>query len=799
MKVSLNWIKNYISIGDVSPQELADRLTFAGVEVEAVEKLSTATNLVIGEVVECSPLQESDHLSLTIVNTGSKHGLLQIVCGAPNVRVGLKVIVALDGALLPGGKITKGTIRGVESQGMICSLLELGVDAKFLSEKQISGIEELDDDAVVGDEEVLKYLGLDDTILDLKLLANRSDLHSVYNVAREIATLYRCEVKEEQWVLPEANESSFIVSSLTKACPQFSGRVIRNIQVQPSPKWLKQALQSMGVRSINNIVDIGNYIMLLTGQPLHMYDLDRLPKQELIIKDDYVGIFKALDEQDYSIQKGDIVITSGGRVMCLGGIMGSLESLVDEQTKNIVVEVANFAFDAIRRTSTRLALASDSSSRFIKGVNPYQYEDVINKATAMIIDLCNTKNIEKVVTYDSRKNDTPPCIETSVSYINKRLGTNFLQQEIVETLKRDYLEIEVLNRDEFVAKVPEWRIDITGPADICEEVIRIIGLDKIHSVLPSLKVTVGGYPKDKQLVRNVRNYLSGRGLDEVLTYSLVKKSELNGFRHLVKGEAYRLINPLTDEHEYLRLNLMTSLLKVASYNLARGQKDLAIYEVSDIDSDKYSGLRLGVVLVGNDLYQQQLHKIPYTFYHLKGLFEGIANTLGIKESRYQLERVSESEKELHPGRSALVKIGGKLIGYFGELHPQAIIEHELGKNKVFAMEIDLGVLLEIETGQTTFKSFSRFPSIKRDLSFVVAQKVDVRQIIQTISSVSKMIKSVDVFDLYIGEGIPEGKKSVALTIAYEDDKKTLKDEEVIEVEKKVLDLLNKKFAIILRT
>jgi phenylalanyl-tRNA synthetase beta chain len=799
MKVSLNWIKKYINIDDISPEELADRLTFAGVEVEAFEKLSTATNLVIGEVVECYPLPESNHLSLTKVNTGNKNGLLQIVCGAPNVRVGIKVIVALDGALLPGGKITKGKIRGVESQGMICSLLELGVDAKFLNEKQISGIEELDEDAVVGNEEVLKYLGLDDTILDLKLLANRSDLHSVFNVAREIGTLYQREVKEEKWLLPKASKSSFVVSSLTKSCPQFSSRIIKKIKVGPSPKWLKQALQSMGVRSINNIVDIGNYIMLLTGQPLHMYDLDRLPKQELIIKDDYVGVFKALDEQDYQVQKGDIVITSGGKVMCLGGIMGSLESAVDEQTSNIVVEVANFAFDAIRRTSVRLALASDSSSRFIKGINPYQYEDVINKATAMIIDLCRTKDIESIVTYDSREDKTPPRIETSVSYINNRLGTNFLQQEIIETLKRDYLDVEVLNRDEFVAKIPEWRIDITGPADICEEVIRIIGLDKINGVLPSLQVTVGGYPRDKQLIRVVRNYLTGHGLDEVVTYSLVRKDELEGFRHLVKGEAYRLINPLTDEHEYLRLSIMPSLLKVASYNLARGQKDLAIYEVSDIDSDKYSGLRLGVVLVGNDLYQQQLQKIPYTFYHLKGLFEGIVHTLGIKQSRYQLEHVLESEKELHPGRSALVKVNGKVIGYLGELHPQAISGHELGKNKVFAMEIDLGVLLEIETGQTVFKSFSRYPAIKRDLSFVVEQKVDVHQIMKTISSVSKMIKSVDIFDVYIGQGIPDGKKSIALTITYEDDEKTLKDEEVIEVEKKALDLLEKKFAVILRT
>lgn len=310
MKVSLNWIKKYIDIDDIAPNELADRLTFAGVEVESVIKLSTATKLVIGEVIECVSHPDSNHLSLTKVDTGHKYGILQIVCGAPNVAKGQKVIVALDGATLPGGKISKGLIRGVESQGMICSMLELGVDAKFLTAKQIAGIEELPEDAVVGNESVLEYLGLDDTILDLKLLANRSDLHSILNVAHEISTLYQREVRLPHHHQYAASKSSFKVLSETASCPQFSARVIRNIKVEASPKWLQQALQSMGVRTINNIVDIGNYVMLLTGQPLHMYDLDKLPKPELIIKDDYVGSFIALDEKEYTVQKGDIAITS---------------------------------------------------------------------------------------------------------------------------------------------------------------------------------------------------------------------------------------------------------------------------------------------------------------------------------------------------------------------------------------------------------------------------------------------------------------------------------------------------------
>ncbi|MDD4154274.1 MAG: phenylalanine--tRNA ligase subunit beta [Bacilli bacterium] len=798
MKVSLNWIKKYIDLSDIDPQELADRLTFAGVEVEGVERLSSATNLVIGEVIECLPHPDSDHLSLTKVNTGEKYGVLQIICGAPNVRKGQKVIVARDGAMLPGGKISKGVIRGYESQGMICSLLELGVDSKFLSEEQIAGIESLNDDAVVGDENVLAYLGLDDVILDLKLLANRSDLYSVINMAREISTLYEREVKYKPTLLPKGNKSSFVINSLTTNCPQFSGRVIKNIKVAPSPKWLKIALQSMGVRSINNIVDIGNYIMLLTGQPLHMYDLDRLLKPELIIKDDYVGTFTALDEKEYAIVKGDIVITSGGQVMCLGGVMGSLASAVDEKTKNIVVEVANFAFDAIRRTSTRLGLSSDSSNRFVKGINPHQFLEVMDLATEMISTLCGAEDIEETVTFDRREKKEVSKISTSVSYINNRLGTKFLQQEIVETLTRDWMDVNVLNRDEFIVTIPQWRIDIASEADISEEVIRIIGLDKVIGTLPSLQVTVGGYPKDKQSLQLLRRYLSGQGINEALTYSLVRKEELDGFKILTKGDSHRLINPLTDEHEYLRLSLMPSLLKVASYNLARGAKDFAFYEISDIDTTSESGLRLGLVLVGNDLYHYQLNKIPYSFYHLKGLVEGLNNVLGIKDTRYSFEKLKNEQKELHPGRSALLKVNGKEVGYLGEIHPLCLNKYDLGKNKVFVLELDLGLLLSLETGQPVFKAFSRFPAVKRDLSLVVDAKLEVRQIVQAIASVDRIIKNIDVFDVYVGEGIAQNQKSIALTVTYERDDRTLKDNEVAVAEKAVLTLLNKKFGITLR-
>ena len=421
MKVSLNLLKQFVDLEGLTPEQIATRLTFAGVEVESIEKLASGSKLIVGEVIHCENMENSDHLHITKVNAGPKYGTLNIVCGAPNCREGLKVIVALDGCVLPGGTIKKGQIRGHDSEGMLCSLLELGVDSKYLSEKQTQGIEELPNDSIVGDENVLGLLGLDDTILDLKLLANRSDMYAVISVAKEINTLFGKELKLPEVKIESDNNDHFPVDSLTEKCPQFSSRVVKNIVTKESPTWMKEALRSSGIRSINNVVDIGNYVMLLTGQPLHMYDLDKLEKKELVVRDDIEGPFVALDEKTYQLQKGDICITSNGKVMCLGGVMGSLACAVDENTKNIVIEAANFDYASIRRTSIRLNLTSDSSQRFVKGINPNQYDFVMDLTASLLKELADAKEASVVSTYLKDKY-RPTVIETTTKYINGRLG-----------------------------------------------------------------------------------------------------------------------------------------------------------------------------------------------------------------------------------------------------------------------------------------------------------------------------------------------------------------------------------------
>ena len=791
MKISLNFVKKFVSLDGLSVKEIADRFTFAGVEVESIESLASGTNLVVGEVLTCENMPDSDHLHLTTVDAGPKYGVLHIVCGAPNVCKGLKVIVATDGAVLPGGTIKKGKIRGHESEGMLCSLLELGVDEKYLSDKQKAGIEELDPSIKVGDENVLGLLGLDDVILDLKLLANRSDLYSVLNVAKEIKTLFGKEVKLPSPKVSDNLEEVIPVDSLTEKCPQFSSRVIKGIIVKESPLWMKDLLRSSGIRSINNIVDIGNYIMLLSGQPLHMYDLDKLPKKELIVKDDLEGDFVALDEKTYKLQKGDIVITSNNKVMCLGGVMGSLECAVDENTKNIVIEAANFDYASIRRTSIRLNLSSDSSMRFVKGINPNQYDYVMDLTAELIKELCDAKEIGKVNTYLKDKY-SPKVIEASYKAINDRLGTSFTIKEIKDALEAAFIGVKDKG-DTFLANIPDSRIDIFEEADLSEEVIRILGFEHVKSELPLMQLSVGGLGESLSKKRMVRDFLRGIGLDENLSYSLVRESEVKSFAILNKDDAYKVLNPLTDEHEYVRTNLLPSLMNTLIYNLNHKNNDVAIFEVSDLFSkENHKHIHLGIVLCGNDRHIHALAGQEYNYFHLKGIVDDLLHLFGVEERRVRFEPANN--EYFHPGRSAILKLDGKVCAIFGELHPFTKVDYDIQKENVMALEMDLGVLFDMKVSAKKMAPISRFPSVKRDFAMLLADKVTSKEVINEIMKVNReLIKDVQVFDVYRGEKIKTGYYSLAVSVYLGSNEKTLTEQEVNSLETDIINTLKVKF------
>lgn len=785
MLVSLKNVSKYVSLDDLTAEEIANKLTFSGVEVEEIKRLASGTNLVIGEVLTCVQHPNSNHLHVLEVNLGPKYGVAQIVCGAPNAQVGLKVIVARVGALLPELEIKKNIIRGVDSNGMCCSLLEIGVEPKYLSEYQKNGIEELPLDAPVGEENVLAFLGLDDTVLSLKVLANRPDLLSIINVAREIGALYNREVKVPTFTPNVEFGTALKVSSKTERCLQFAGREIRHIVTKPSPKWLVSALMAMGIRSINNIVDIGNYVMMMTGQPLHMYDADKLARPELTAQDDYQGDFVALDEKTYKVFPGDIVICTNNRPMCLGGVMGSLVCAVDKNTTNLYIEAASFDGASIRRTSNRLGLASESSSRFVKGTNHFQAEFVMDFATSLINELCDTKENSDIVNYHC-ETYVPHMIDCTVTKINRRLGTSFSIKQITEVLTRLNFLVNFNNDEQFSVVVPSYRLDVNGVADISEEVIRLLGFEHVNSVLPCLDTKVGMYSPRQKRIKNIKNFLLNKGIDECVTYTLTSKKKVHNFNLLHEEEHFDLLNPLTDERVIVRTHILASLLETATYNLARQNKNLALFEVSNMLSKTSRNEHLAIVLVGQKLSHGLLNQINYDFFHIKGLVEGIFTTLGFEPSRYRFEKLVDPKQELHPGKAAAIFFQNKMIGKCGELHPNALDKYDLGKTSAVVLELNLESLLEAKVSEIKMAPISRFPSVSRDLAFVLNQDITAGEVVKYIKkSGGALVVDCQVFDVYQGIGIAEGKKSMAISVTYLKDNGTLTEKEVGDLEEKI--------------
>ncbi|MBO5528563.1 MAG: phenylalanine--tRNA ligase subunit beta [Bacilli bacterium] len=782
MNISYNWLKKHVDLEGLTPEEVASRLTFSGAEVEGISYLAKGANLVIGEILECEPHPDSDHLHVLKVDEG-KYGVEQIVCGAPNARKGLKVIVARVGAKLPEVEIKASRIRGVDSNGMCCSLLELGVDGKFLSDYQKAGIEELPADAPVGEEDVLGYLGLDDVVLELSLLPNRPDLYALNNVAKEVGCLFQRKVTLDEIQDYPLQKSSFTVGSNAEGCPLFTARVIKGVVTKPSPRWLSEVLTASGIRSINNIVDIGNFVMLLTGQPLNMYDADKLPEPSLIVRDDLEGDFKAMDGQTYPLRKGDLVVTSGGRGMCLAGVMTADECKVDENTKNIVVEAAYFYGAPIRHTSNRIGLSSDSSLRFCKGINPHQAEYVQRVTTALLKLLAEAGEVEETVVYDTMAHERK-VINTNLAYINGRLGTSFPIDTVVATLRRDNFEVEADGED-LTVTVPSFRIDVDGKADLTEEVIRILGYEHVPSVLPNVELSLTGLTPRQTAERELRRHLLHLGLDEVVTYTLQSKAESTAFDYLDHGELYVLSNPMTVEREVVRPHLAHSLLSVASYNANRQNKSGAFFEVSDIDTKGCSSRHLGIVLYGDKPARVGNKGKAYDFYDIKGIVTSIFESLGLNENRYRLESWNKGGDEMHPYQTAMIYCGKKLLGYFGTLHPLALKKYDL-KSAVL-LELDLEELLSIKVSPIKASVPPKFPSVTRDLALLVPTTVTYEALRRELLRADPLIVKVEAFDLYTGEGVGEGYVSLAVSLTLLSKDKTLSEAEVNLAVKKALD------------
>ena len=790
MLVSLKEISKYVDISDLTPEEIAKKMTSAGIEVEGINHLSSASNLVIGHILKCEKHPDSDHLHVNQIDIGSE--VTQIVCGAPNCREGLNVIVALPGAVLAGDKkIEKSVIRGVESNGMCCALNEIGVDPKNLRPEQISGIEELPKDAPIGEKEVLKYLGLDDTILDLSLLANRSDAYSLYNVAKEIGALFNRKVSIPSYNSENLVVNKYKVSSETDNCKQFAIRSFENIDIHESSKELQETLRNEGIRSIDNIVDIGNYVMLLTGQPLNMYDADKLPEKELIVKDDFEGDVVAMDGKTYSLKKGDLVVTSGGEVMCIAGIMTCECCKVTNETKNILAEVANFYGPQIRKTCIRLGLSSDSSQRFIKGINPNQTDDVMELVTHLIKKYSSFDKVSETQEYNVL-NYKDKEIECTFDYINGRLGTSFDNEIIISTLNKLYIKTKNVDEKGFIAVIPSFRIDIEGKADLSEEIIRYNGFDKITSVLPMMETTVGGRTGFGRQDKVVADYLLNQGLDRIISYSLINKEDNSSFNLVNKNEGYEVLHPLTEDHKYIRTNLLSSMLRTVQYNFNHQNKNFGLFEISQINDKKGSCSHLSICLCGKKFAQDELNSSPYNFFDVKGIFENIVDMFNIQPMRLKYERLTDS-KELHPNRSALVKLDGKTLAVFGEIYPILRSKYDLNKEEVVLLELDLSLLFKTKSSNNHFADFNKYPTVSRDYAFVLDEQIKYSDIKTELKKSSSLISEIHIFDIYKGEHLEKNKVSIAISVLIDGKDHTLKEEEINAVDTKIKDIIKNKF------
>ncbi|WP_257346498.1 phenylalanine--tRNA ligase subunit beta [Pseudalkalibacillus decolorationis] len=804
MLVSYNWLKQYVDLEGVDPHELADLMTKGGIEVEGVQALNEGINgVLVGYVETCEQHPNADKLNLCKVNIGDAEPA-QIICGAPNVAAGQKVAVATIGAVLPGNfKIKKAKLRGEASQGMICSLEELGVDPKMVPKEFADGIYVLSDEAIVGSD-ALGYLNLDDHILELGLTPNRADCLNMIGVAYEVAAVLDRKVYFQKPEFKEQSETAADYISVNvenqEDNPYYSAKVIRNIQVRPSPTWLQNRLISSGIRPINNIVDITNYVLIEYGQPLHAFDYDQFGSKEILVRRAKDGEqMVTLDDQKRTLKGEHLVITNGNVPVAVAGVMGGADSEVTDKTTAILLEAAYFNPSIVRLASKDLGLRSESSTRFEKGLDRNRVYEAANRAAQLMVELAGGEVLEGIVESGGRYVDCEE-VSVSVSRANKVLGTTIKTEEVQLFFKRLDFNYD-LEEDLFNVEVPTRRPDITLEEDLIEEIGRIYGYDAIPTTLPDGSTTQGSLTTAQKKRRKVRRYFESTGLFQAVTYSLTTAGKANRYHGLETDEEPSFVSvsmPMSEERTVLRRTLIPQLLEVVQYNQNRQMNDVAVYEVGSTYLAKNSELqelpnehqKLAGALSG--LWQThpwQSEKKVVDFYVVKGILDGLFALLGL-ENRIEFEQAKR--KGFHPGRTAIILLDGKQIGVVGQLHPGDQKEWDIKETFIFELELDL--LFNAEVNPVFFEPLPRYPSITRDIALVLDQDIQAGDVKNGIKAAGgKLLKSVSIFDLYEGERMEEGKKSVAYSLTYFDPERTLTDEDVTKVHSKVLDYVKDKF------
>ncbi|HDM8635584.1 TPA: phenylalanine--tRNA ligase subunit beta [Staphylococcus aureus] len=799
MLISNEWLKEYVTIDD-SVSNLAERITRTGIEVDdLIDYTKDIKNLVVGFVKSKEKHPDADKLNVCQVDIGEDEPV-QIVCGAPNVDAGQYVIVAKVGGRLPGGiKIKRAKLRGERSEGMICSLQEIGISSNYIPKSFESGIYVFSEAQVPGTD-ALQALYLDDQVMEFDLTPNRADALSMIGTAYEVAALYNTKMTKPETTSNEldlsANDELTVTIENEDKVPYYSARVVHDVTIEPSPIWMQARLIKAGIRPINNVVDISNYVLLEYGQPLHMFDQDAIGSQQIVVRQANEGEkMTTLDDTERELLTSDIVITNGQTPIALAGVMGGDFSEVKEQTSNIVIEGAIFDPVSIRHTSRRLNLRSESSSRFEKGIATEFVDEAVDRACYLLQTYANGKVLKDRVSSGELGAFITP-IDITADKINRTIGFDLSQNDIVTIFNQLGFDTEI-NDDVITVLVPSRRKDITIKEDLIEEVARIYGYDDIPSTLPVFDKVTSGQLTDRQYkTRMVKEVLEGAGLDQAITYSLVSKEDATAFS-MQQRQTIDLLMPMSEAHASLRQSLLPHLIEAASYNVARKNKDVKLFEIGNVffangegelpDQVEYlSGILTGDYVVN----QWQGKKETVDFYLAKGVVDRVSEKLNLEFS-YRRADIDG----LHPGRTAEILLENKVVGFIGELHPILAADNDLKRTYVFELNFD--ALMAVSVGYINYQPIPRFPGMSRDIALEVDQNIPAADLLSTIHAHGgNILKDTLVFDVYQGEHLEKGKKSIATRLNYLDTEETLTDERVSKVQAEIEAALIEQGAVI---
>ncbi|MDF2813808.1 MAG: subunit beta of phenylalanyl-tRNA synthetase [Paenibacillus sp.] len=813
MKVSYKWLSEYVDLKDYTAADLAEKLTRSGIEVDVVENRNKGVEgVVVGFIKSREKHPDADKLSVCIVDAGQGEDL-QIVCGASNVAAGQKVPVAVVGATLPGDfKIKKAKLRGVESMGMICSAKELGLNDKLLPKEIQEGILVLPEDTKIG-ASILDVLAIDDEVLELDLTPNRSDCLSMLGAAYEIAAILGRDVKlpdSEQGLHQSSTRAADHVSvriTAAEQCSHYAARRIEAVHIGASPLWLQNRLMAAGVRPINNIVDITNYVMLEYGQPLHAFDADKLTNGQIDVRLAHDGErLVTLDDADRELAPHNLLITDGVKPVAIAGVMGGANSEVTPETTTLILESARFAGGSVRKTSRQLGLRSEASVRFEKEVNPEAVIPALNRA-ASLIERYASGHVNEGIVEARTSVPQPVAIELPLVKINNYLGTELALLEVKVIFNRLHFTYEEIAEETLLVQVPSRRGDITRDVDLIEEVARLYGYDNIPTSLIQGVTTPGSLTREQQIRRELRSLLTGSGLHEVSTYSFTHPDQITQFQGMYpQAHPIKLGMPMSEERSTLRTSLIPHLLDTAAYNRNRNTNDVAIFEIGKVFITKEEQLStlpeeklmLGILWTGKISGEYWGGKAPTVdFYTLKGIFEKVVSHLGIQGIRFK----AAQPEGFHPGRTAEITIesdrGVIGVGRIGQLHPA--LQQAKDLEDTYVLEIELQPLFDYADFTIAYDQLPKYPAIGRDMAIVVNREVPVGNLVATVrETAAALLESIEVFDIYTGERLGADKKSVAFALVYRHKDRTLTDDEVGELHGSVVRVLEETFSAELR-